>query len=56
MGKEKIVFDDDDLKGTMRPHDNALVVTLRTGRFLVADTAFCTPYDSSPLSPLMVKL
>ena len=28
MGKEKRAFDDEDLEGTMQPHDDALVVTL----------------------------
>ena len=35
MSKEKIAFDDDDLKGTMESHDDAIVVTLRIGGFLV---------------------
>ena len=35
MSKEKIAFDDDDLKGTMESHDDAIVVTLRIGGFLM---------------------
>ena len=33
--KEKIAFDNDDLEGTTQPHDDALVVTLRIGGFLI---------------------
>ena len=30
-----ISFGEDDLEGTVQPHDDALVVTARIGRFLV---------------------
>ena len=33
--KGKIAFSDDNLEGTSQPHNNALVVTLRIGGFLV---------------------
>lgn len=33
--KEKIAFDDDNLKGTMQSHDDALVVTLMNEGFLL---------------------
>ena len=33
--KGKIAFSDDNPEGTSQPHDNALVVTLRIGGFLV---------------------
>ena len=33
--RKKIAFDDDDLEETMQPHDNALVITLRIGGFLM---------------------
>ena len=32
---EPITFDDDDLEGTIQPHDDALVVTARISGFLV---------------------
>ena len=33
--KEKIAFDNNDLEGTTKPHDHALVVTHRIGGFLI---------------------
>ena len=33
--KEKIAFDNDDLEGTTQSHDDALVVTLKIGGFLI---------------------
>ncbi|XP_030963301.1 uncharacterized protein LOC115984410 [Quercus lobata] len=33
--REPISFDDDNLEGTMQPHDNALVVTARINGFIV---------------------
>ena len=35
FAQEPIAFDDDDLEGTIQPHDNALVVTARISGFLV---------------------
>ena len=35
IGQEPIAFDDDDLKGTIQPHDDALVVTAQISGFLV---------------------
>ena len=35
LAKEKITFDDDDLKGTTQPHDDALVMNLKIEGFLV---------------------
>ena len=32
---EPIAFDDEDLEGTIQPHDDALVITARIGSFLV---------------------
>mgnify|MGYP000856120115 CR=1 FL=1 len=33
--QEPIAFSDDDLEGTIQPHDNALVVTARINGFIV---------------------
>ena len=33
--QEPIAFSDDDLEGTIQPHDNALVVTTRINGFIV---------------------
>ena len=33
--REPIAFDDDDLEGTIQPHDDALVVTTRINGFIV---------------------
>ncbi|XP_030949852.1 uncharacterized protein LOC115973746 [Quercus lobata] len=35
FAREPIAFNDDDLEGTIQPHDNALVVTARISGFLV---------------------
>ena len=35
FSREPLAFDDDDLKGTIQPHDDALVVTARINGFLV---------------------
>ena len=35
LARELIAFDDDDLEGTIQPHDEALVVTTRISGFLV---------------------
>ena len=35
VGRLKISFDEEDLEGTIQPHDDALVVTTRIGGFLV---------------------
>ena len=35
FAQEPIAFDDDDLEGTIQPHDDALVVTARISGFLV---------------------
>ena len=35
IGRELIVFNDDDLEGTIQPHDDALVVTARINDFIV---------------------
>ncbi|XP_030958386.1 uncharacterized protein LOC115980249 [Quercus lobata] len=35
FAREPIAFDDDDLEGTIQPHDDALVVTTRISGFLV---------------------
>ena len=35
VGRLTISFKEDDLEGTVQPHDNALVVTARIGGFLV---------------------
>ena len=35
FAQEPLVFDNDDLKGTIQPHDDALVVTARISGFLV---------------------
>ena len=35
LTQEPIVFNDDDLEGTIQPHDNALMVTARINGFIV---------------------
>ena len=35
IGREPIAFYDDDLEGTIQPHDDALVVTARINSFIV---------------------
>ena len=35
FAQEPLAFDNDDLKGTIQPHDDALVVTARISGFLV---------------------
>ena len=35
FAQERFVFDDDDLEGTIQPHDDALVATARISGFLV---------------------
>ena len=35
LTREPIVFNDDDLEGTIQPHDNALMVTARINGFIV---------------------
>lgn len=35
IGREPIAFGDEDLEGTVQPHDDALVVTVRISGFLV---------------------
>ena len=35
LAREPITFNDDDLKGTIQPHDDALVVTTRINDFIV---------------------
>lgn len=35
IGQESIVFNDNDLEGTIQPHDDALVVTARINGFIV---------------------
>ena len=35
LTREPIVFNDDDLEGTIQPHDNALMVTARINDFIV---------------------
>ncbi|XP_050248545.1 uncharacterized protein LOC126695771 [Quercus robur] len=35
IGREPIIFGDDDLEGTVQPHDDALVVTAQISDFLV---------------------
>ena len=35
LTREPIAFDDDDLEGTIQPHDDTLVVTTRISGFLV---------------------
>ena len=35
VGREPIAFEDDDLEGTIQPHDDALVVTMQISGFLV---------------------
>ena len=35
LARELIAFDDDDLEGTIQPHDDALVVTTQISGFLV---------------------
>lgn len=35
MNKDPITFDEGDLEGTSQPHNDALVMTLRIGGFLV---------------------
>ena len=35
IGREPIAFNDDDLEGTIQPHDDALVVTVRINGFIV---------------------
>ena len=35
FAREPVSFDNDDLKGTIQPHDDALVVTTRINGFLV---------------------
>ena len=35
FAQEPIAFNDDDLEGTIQPHDDALVVTARISGFLV---------------------
>ena len=35
FAREPLAFDNDDLKGTIQPHDDTLVVTARISGFLV---------------------
>ena len=56
FAQEPIAFDDDDLEGTIQPHDNALVVTARISGFLVKRVMVDQGSEANVMYPDLFKI
>ena len=52
---EPLAFDDDNLKGTIQPHDDALVVTVRINGFLVKKVMIDQGSEADVIYPDLFK-
>ena len=55
FGREPIAFDDDNLEGTIQPHDDALVVTARISGFLVKKVMIDQGSEADVMYPDLFK-
>ena len=55
FAREPLAFDDDDLKGTIQPHDDALVVTARINGFLVKKVMIDQGSEADVMYPDLFK-
>ena len=55
FAREPISFDNDDLEGTIQPHDDALVVMARINRFLVKRMMIDQGSEADVMSPDLFK-